>query len=139
MRAHFIIYGLIGMLMEIVWTALGSLISGDVSLTGHTYIWMFFIYGLAIFFEPIHDRIRTSSILVRGLIWVFLIYVIEFTTGFTLKMLLGACPWDYSEATNLTLGGFIRFDYAPAWFVAGMLFEKLHDWLEHVQLSSSKV
>jgi uncharacterized membrane protein len=37
-------------------------------------------------------------------------------------------PWDYT-GTPLAVAGVIRLDYAPAWFVAGLLFERLHDWL----------
>ncbi|MDK2986766.1 MAG: hypothetical protein PWQ96_2410, partial [Clostridia bacterium] len=27
---------------------------------------------------------------------------------------------------------FIRLDYAPVWFTAGLLFEKLHDFLDNI-------
>lgn len=128
---HFIIYGLSGLLLEILWTGLSSLISGDFALTGHTYIWMFFIYGLAIFFESIHDKIRRYNFLIRGFIWVFLIYLIEFTSGFILDILIGYCPWDYKKSTSLTFFGYIRLDYFPAWFVVGLIFEKYHDFLDN--------
>ena len=135
MRPHYFIYGAAGLLIEIFWTGMGSLLSGNLALTGHTYLWMFFIYGLAVFLEPIHDLIRSKSMLIRGFIWVTLIYAIEFSTGLFLKLLIGYCPWDYSNATSLTILGLIRFDYAPAWFIAGIMFEKLHDKLDQIKIA----
>ena len=130
MLTHFVVYGLAGLLIEIFWTGMGALFSGDFTLTGKTYIWMFFIYGLGVFLEPIHHKIRRESFLIRGFVWAILILIIEFITGFLLDSLIGICPWDYSQSTTLTLYGYIRYDYLPAWFVAGLLFEKLHDYLD---------
>lgn len=124
------IYGLTGLTMEVFWTGLGSFFAGDFGLTGHTYIWMFFIYGLAVFLEPVHDRIREKSVIVRGLVWVILIYAIEFASGFILQTLIGYCPWDYRMVTKYTFWGFIRLDYVPVWFVVGMIFERYHDFLD---------
>jgi uncharacterized membrane protein len=128
MMIRFLIYGLAGWCMEIFWTGLGSLICGDVKLQGWTYIWMFPIYGLAIFFEPVHNKIREWPIILRGGVYTFLIFLIEFSTGWLLKSITGVCPWDYS-GTTYSISGFIRLDYGPAWFAAGLMFEKLHDAL----------
>lgn len=138
MLTHFILYGFLGILIEVFWTGLWSLLSGDLSLTGHTYIWMFFIYGLAVFLEPIHDKIRSENLFIRGFIWVFLIYFVEFISGFLLDKLIGACPWDYRKSTRYTLFGYIRIDYLPAWFVGGLFFEKFHDFLDKRKLNLFK-
>lgn len=68
--------------------------------------------------------------MVRGIVWVFLIYAIEFSTGFILQTLIGYCPWDYRTVTPYTIWGFIRFDYFPVWFIVGLIFEKFHDFLD---------
>ena len=34
------------------------------------------------------------------------------------------CPWDYSGAA-FQYRGIIRLDYAPLWFAAGLIFEKI--------------
>lgn len=132
MRKRFIIYGLAGWCMEIIWTGLGSLLSGNVALEAGTYIWMFPIYGLAIFIEPIHNRIRSWPIIIRGGVYTVLIFFIEYLTGWTLQKLIGVCPWDYT-GNGLSVDGFIRLDYAPAWFVAGLIFEKIHDSLINIK------
>lgn len=62
---------------------------------------------------------------------MILIFTVEYLSGLVLRMLLGVCPWDYSGNT-FSVNGLIRLDYAPAWFTAGLLFEKLHDLLMKV-------
>lgn len=131
MISRFIIYGLFGWCMEIFWTGIGSLLKGDIKLTGQTYIWMFFIYGLAVFFEPIHENIGHLNIILRGGLYTVLIFIVEYFTGWVLRKVLGQCPWDYSKS-RFSVKGLIRLDYAPAWFVAGLLFEKVHYGLEKI-------
>ena len=127
MLIRFVLYGLAGFLIEVLWTGFWSLLSGNLALTSTTYLWMFFIYGLAVFLEPIHNKIRREHFFIRGFIYVLFIYAIEFSSGFILDTLIGYCPWDYSGSTRYTFFGYIRLDYFPAWFFAGFIFEKLHD------------
>jgi len=91
---------------------------------------MFFIYGLAVFLEPVHDAIRGYSWVIRGIIWMVAIFFIEYITGYFLDLVVGSCPWNYARTTPFsTISGYIRLDYAPAWFAAGLAFEKVHDFL----------
>ena len=100
MLIRFIIYGMLGWTVEILWTGLGALLRGNWHLPGFTYLWMFPIYGLAaLLFEPLHRLIKDLPIIVRGLIWVAAIFVVEYLTGWFLAELLGRCPWDYSTST----------------------------------------
>ncbi len=128
---NFIVYGMIGWCLEIIWTGVGALLSGDPRLTAKTYLWMFLIYGLAVFLEPVHDLIRSWPTLVRGLFWMLLFFTIEYLTGWLLRFLVGASPWNYAGAA-LQIDGLIRLDYAPVWFLLGLLYEKLHDRLPRV-------
>ncbi|MGI6711190.1 MAG: putative ABC transporter permease [Bacillota bacterium] len=132
---RFMIYGIAGWCIEILWTGLWSAFLGDWRLISQTYIWMFFIYGSAVFLEPLHDKIRHHTWGVRGLIWVAVIFIMEYSAGFLLDTVIGSCPWNYASKTSFaTVSGYIRLDYAPAWFIAGLGFEKLHDFL-----SSSRI
>lgn len=117
--------------MEVFWTGLNSFLSGNLSLYSKTSIWMFFIYGLAVFLEPTHDRIRRYNFFIRGLIWATLIFFIEFLSGATLDYLIGSCPWDYRGTTSFTIKGYIRFDYLPVWFNVGLFFEKIHIFIDN--------
>ncbi len=121
--------------MEILFTGMGSLLNASWRLAAHTYLWMFPIYGLAIFLEPFHDRIRSAPWPVRGFIWASLIIGIEYLFGWLLKIFLGFCPWDYSGASLFSLDGFVRLDYTPFWFLAGLIFEHIHDYLDRISIS----
>ncbi len=128
MLIRFIIYGLLGWNMEIVYTGFGSALRGDMRLEAQTYLWMFPIYGLAVLLERLHDAMRPLHWYLRGLVWVLVIWTVEYTTGWTIRSIVGTSPWIYREGWQVN--GLIRLDMAPLWFMAGLLFEKLHDWLK---------
>ncbi|HHY05856.1 MAG TPA: hypothetical protein GX532_02615 [Clostridia bacterium] len=134
MAKRFVIYGLLGWTMEILWTGLGSLLKGNLMLSSFTYLWMFPIYGLAVFLEPVHDEIDNLPWYLRGGIWVIIILSLEYLTGWILMSFLGRCPWDYRQVTPYHLQGLIRLDYIPAWFLAGLVFEKIHRTLDKLVL-----
>lgn len=73
--------------------------------------------------SPICSRLEKRSALLRGGVYAVIIYLTEFSTGVLLKK-YRACPWDYSKA-KLNIKGVIRFDYAPIWFLTGLIFEKI--------------
>ena len=52
-----------------------------------------------------------------------MIFSMEFISGTMLKR-KSLCPWDYSRS-KWNIGQVIRLDFAPYWFGAGLLFEKL--------------
>lgn len=130
MVKRFVVYGLLGWTMEVFWTGLGSLLKGNLMLSSFTYLWMFPIYGLAVFLENVHDRIDSLPWYVRGGIWVVIILSLEYLTGWLLLSFLGKCPWDYSDVTPYHIHGLIRLDYIPAWFLAGLIFERIHRALD---------
>lgn len=122
--SNFLLCGLSGWCMECVWTGVDSLLNHkQKELWCKTSLWMFPIYGLAAFFSPICKKIENKSTTSRGFIYTICIYFAEYLTGSILKK-YKACPWDYSKA-KFNVKGVIRLDYAPAWFAAGLFFEKL--------------
>jgi len=62
-------------------------------------------------------------------LWMLPIYGL----GVLLEPIHDYIPWDYSGKTPYSVLGLIRLDYAPAWFVLGLLFERLHDWLKKIE------
>jgi len=115
--------GLTGWCMEIIFTSLDALRHRDKTLTGHTSIWMFPIYGCAALLAPISRLLKAKPIWMRGLTYMSLIFSTEYTTGKLLSR-KGLCPWDYRNC-RFNIGRVIRLDYAPYWFGAGLLFERL--------------
>lgn len=123
MRNKFILCGLTGWCMEILWTGICSMAKKDSKLSCNTSFWMFPIYGMASFIGPISNHMKNIPIPFRGIIYTAGIYATEYATGSVLKM-HNACPWDYSKA-KFNYKGLIRLDFAPLWFMAGLVFEKL--------------
>lgn len=121
---NFILCGLAGWCMECMWTGLGSIFSGkDPQLLCRTSVWMFPIYGMAAFFAPMCRKMNRHCSFFRGTVYMLCIFATEYATGTLLKK-WNCCPWDYSKA-RLNYQGVIRLDFAPAWFLAGLFFEKL--------------
>lgn len=132
MFKRFVIYGIAGWGMEIIWTGLFSLFDGDANLRGATSIWMFTIYGSSVFLEPIHDIIRKWPLIARGFLWMVIIWGIEYTTGLFFS-LFNIYPWSYDGI--FSVDGLVRLDYGPAWFIVGFIFEKLHDTLDRYEIA----
>ena len=105
MLIRFVLYGLLGWAIEIVWTALGSAIGGAQRgwrLAGTTCLWMFPIYG------P------------RGLVYGLGFRPVEYAAGWLLRRLTGACPWDYTGRCRRHLHRLIRLDHGPLWALLGL-------------------
>lgn len=115
--------GLMGWCMEILFTALGSLRSRDLTLKGMTSIWMFPIYGCAAVIAPVSRLLKDRPTWFRGLTYMGLIFSTEYLTGSLLNR-HRLCPWNYSRS-RWNVNRVIRLDYAPCWFGAGLLFERL--------------
>ena len=127
MLTRFIIYGIIGWCLEILWTGTTALMRRDFKLSANTSIWMFFIYGSVVFFEPLCDFLLPYPIFIRGCAYMLCIFVAEYISGMLLRQ-ARICPWDYSEYT-FNIQGVIRLDFAPVWFLAGLVFEAVYVFL----------
>ena len=134
MWKRFVIYGLLGLCAEVLWNGFGAMLKGDVLLRGTTCIWMFPIYGLAIFLEPVHNRIKHLPLILRGGIYMILIFAVELVSGLLLRLMLGTCPWNYVNQ-GMSLYGIITLDYAPVWLLVGMAFERIHDIIIRIEIS----
>ena len=120
---NFIHCGILGWCLEITFTALNSFRRREFTLSGNTSVWMFPIYGMAAFLAPVCRMVKKYHFLVRGFLYALFIFSGEFITG-SLLMRRELCPWNY-ERSRWNLARVIRLDYAPCWFIAGLLFERL--------------
>lgn len=125
---RFVIYGITGLLVEVIYTGLASLLQGDLSMSGFTFLVMLPIYGLFVFLEPFHNLLRPIPWFLRGLIYLVLIWTTEYFCGEMLASILGNCPWCYGDSLNIN--GYITLRMAPEWFLLGLGFEFLHDFLD---------
>lgn len=135
---NFILCGITGWCLEIMFTAVESMLSQDWRLMGKTSLIMFPIYGLGMFLGPIchgidrwldegfweEGRIPLGEKALRhGMIDMVLIFVAEYGFGLLLAG-LGICPWDY-QGKPANVHGLIRLDFAPLWFFTGLILEKV--------------
>lgn len=120
---NFIKCGLTGWCLEVFWTGFGSLLHYDRKMIGTTSLLMFPIYGMAALLKPVCEAIRNRNVLFRGGVYTIFIFSAEYLSGSILRI-LNMCPWDYTGA-RFSIGGLIRLDYAPAWFLMGLLMERI--------------
>lgn len=120
---NFIKCGLTGWILENCWTGFLSFRKREMKLTCKSSIWMFPIYGCASLFLPMCQKIKNKFFIVRGCIYTLFVFMIEFAFGSLLKK-KNYCPWDYSQK-KYNINGVIRLDYAPLWFICGLIFEKI--------------
>lgn len=123
MKKNFLLCGLIGWCLEILWTGLHSILSGELTMTARTSLLMFPIYGCAAFIRPLSKKMTHFSAFIRGCIYTVAIFAVEFISGTILRR-FHMCPWNYSKAP-FNIMGLIRLDYAPLWFGTGLFFEKI--------------
>ncbi len=120
--------------MEIIFTSLESIAVKDMRLMGRTSLLMFPIYGMGAMLGPISRGIdrwigEAHSLTLKDKFWrhgfsdMVLIFCAEYVTGAFLKA-RNMCPWDYSGRL-FNVDGLIRLDFAPCWFAAGLIFERL--------------
>ncbi len=134
---RFIVYGLLGWAIEIVWNAGHRLLApqaGEVAgrwrLMGATYLWMFPIYGSMVFlYEPMHAALRDAAWPLRGVVYAAAFMAVEYVSGWTIRRATGVCPWDYAGRARWHVHGLVRLDYAPAWALLGLALEPVHDFL----------
>ena len=132
MMIRFVLYGLGGWCGEVLYTALVRFRhERDWRLTGHTYLWMFFVYGLmAPLYEPVHDTIRDWPLPGRAAVWAVGFTAVELVTGWAIERATGRCPWDYVAAgQRFAINPYIRWDFFPLWAMLGLALEPAHDLL----------
>lgn len=122
-KRNFLLCGALGWCLEVFWTGCHALASGETTMMGKTSLLMFPIYGCASVIKPVYEKIKRFPTVLRGFLYTSGIFAAEFVSGMVLKF-FHMCPWDYS-GTPYEYKGVIRFDYAPVWFVTGLLFEKI--------------
>lgn len=115
--------------MEVFWTGIASLFKGDTALMAHSSIWMIVIYGMAIFLEPFQKILKDKNWFIRGLVYMTLIFITEYITGFALDI-LDIKVWQYKDPLNIN--GYITLSFAPLWFAVGLFFERVRLWLDNV-------
>ena len=122
---NFFLCGCLGWCWEILVTSLAEFRKKDFNqkLIGKTSLWMFPIYGMGALLPPVFHLLKRQKLWLRGFVYMALIFLMEYASGSWLSK-RRLCPWNYSHA-RWNIGGLIRLDYAPGWFLLGLLYEKI--------------
>jgi len=123
----------LGITLEVFWTSiLDSIKTKNPRLTGVSYLWMFPIYAVVPFiYISVLARFQNTSIFLKGIIYMLGFYVLEFISGYLIRKAVGVSPWDYKNHSiklfgkkyKSSLDGFICLEYAPVWYLYGIIGE----------------
>lgn len=129
------LYAAIGLLTEILFTGIVDLISPNFlqswhvmgftqppspftrnkRAVGYTFLWMIPCYAMIVVIEPLSTALHAWPLWLRGFIYLPLMWLGEFGTGWIIRSISGLCPWNYSY-TRFSVKGLIRWDFAPIWY-----------------------
>lgn len=97
----------------------------NLAFKGYSYAWMLPIYGSVAFFGPIViEPLQVYPIFVRLLAYTAIIFMVEYTTGWTIRKFTGRCPWHYDSGWHIH--NLIRLDFTPFWMCFSALVEYLY-------------
>lgn len=124
---------LMGITLEVFWTSISHLIEArNPRLVGKTYLWMFPIYAVVpSIYLFVLSHFQGTSIFIRGIFYMIGFYLLEFISGYLIKKAVGVSPWNYQDHSIKLFGktykthfkGIICLEYAPVWYIYGILFE----------------
>jgi hypothetical protein len=124
---------LICITLEVFWTSLLNFHkTKDMKLKGHSYLWMFLVYALVPFaYLLVLKYFSEQSIFLRGVLYMLIFCAMEYCSGYIIRKIIGACPWDYSDKIIHLNGkkikthfdGLICLEYGIIWYIYGILGE----------------
>lgn len=128
--ARIIVYGCVGILMEVFFTGIHSIIvMRDRNAVCRTSMWMILIYGSGGLILGILRSILPNSLLFVPTA-VVTIFAMEFCSGWLLRK-IKVKAWDYKHA-KFGIMGLIRLDYLPFWTMVAIGFDVLVDYLTKI-------
>ncbi|XP_060886230.1 transmembrane protein 229A [Labrus mixtus] len=135
---RFLFFGMHGFLDEVIFTAVFNLVEkSDRTLSGHTSLWSFLMYGSCSFVvEKLYLHLHFSrgwGTARRLPIYICFIYTWEFCWGLALRQ-FDACSWDYSHFPYNFMG-LITLLYLPGWVCLSLYQDVLSNVLLRIKCS----
>jgi uncharacterized membrane protein len=122
-----LLFALLGLLIEVFYTAIASLVRGHWDMRGGTSPWMMLDYGiLGLAVGPISSALKARRIplALRAVVYMLGIFLVEYVSGM-LFTAFGLHIWDYSDLP-WNLHGQITAMFIPLWYALGLFVEFLH-------------
>ncbi|XP_040886615.1 transmembrane protein 229A [Toxotes jaculatrix] len=133
---RFLFFGMHGFLDEVLFTSIFNLVEkSDRTLSGHTSLWSFLMYGSCSFVvEKLYLHLHFSrgwGTWQRLPIYICFIYTWEFSWGLALRQ-FDACSWDYSHYPHNFMG-LITLLYLPGWVCLSLYQDVLSNVLLRIK------
>ena len=125
---RFLLFALLGLVMEVFFTALGQLRSGHWDMHGHSSPWMMIDYGLLgiVTMWLARPMLRAGVPLVgRAVVYMLGIFLVEYTSGMIFTHVLGLDIWSY-YTMPYNLHGQIALSFVIPWYLLGLVVEYLY-------------
>jgi len=119
----FLIFSFFGVGIEVIFSSIHDYVRNkDISLKGRSYLWMFPLYGIwGLVIGPLYDLIEVIPFILRGFIYLAVIFAGELSYGYLLKLIIKKCPWEYKG--RWTIKGVVNLLYLPFWLIFGYISE----------------
>ncbi len=124
---RFLLFALIGLLMEVFFGAGHKLIEGNWNLRGGTSPWMMLDYGLLGVVTPWIARplkARGVPLPARAIAYMLGIFFIEYVSGILFHKVMGLHIWNYNHLPY-NLHGQIALYFVVPWYLLGLVAETL--------------
>lgn len=133
---RFLIFGMLGLIFEVVFVAISRLVDGNLEMRGFTSVWMVFDYGLlGLVLMPLARPMMKKGVplALRATVYMLGIFFVEFVSGAMFNW-FGLKLWDYSHLPY-NLFGYITLTYIPIWLGLGFLAEYLYHKVDIIVLA----
>ena len=83
----------------------------DIAFKGRSYLWVFSLYGIwGIIISPLYNLIEPIPFVIRGFIYLAVIFIGEFIYGYILKLTIKKCPWEYKGSILVNTWSLVKID-----------------------------
>jgi hypothetical protein len=122
----FLIFSFFGVGIEVIFSSIHDYARNkDISLKGRSYLWMFPLYGIwGLVIGPLYNLIEVIPFILRGFIYLAVIFAGELSYGYLLKLIIEKCPWEYKG--RWTIKGVVNLLYLPFWLIFGYISEMIY-------------
>jgi hypothetical protein len=122
----FLILSFFGVGIEVIFSSIHDYVRNkDISLKGRSYLWMFPLYGIwGLVIGPLYNLIEVIPFIIRGFIYLAVIFAGELSYGYLLKLIIKKCPWEYKG--RWTIKGVVNLLYLPFWLIFGYISEMIY-------------
>jgi hypothetical protein len=122
----FLIFSFFGVGIEVLFSSIHDYIRNkDISFKGRSYLWMFPLYGIwGLVIGLLYGLIEAVPFILRGFIYLAVIFIGELSYGYFLKLIIKKCPWEYKG--RWTIKGVVNLLYLPFWLIFGYISEMIY-------------